>query len=99
MSSDLLCIMPGWSSKTTRENKIIGNYSVKNSPGDGHFLMHSLKSSLKFQLDIEVSIDRLSNMTINETLLNRPDYLPSTRDDNVNNLMNELFDYINRKRY
>ena len=38
-------------------------------------------------------------MIINKTLLNQSDYLSSTRDNNVNNLMNELFDYINRKRY
>ena len=60
--------------------------------------MHSVKSSLKFQLDIDVSIDILSNMIINEALLNQSDYLSSTGDNNVNNLMNELFDYITRKR-
>ena len=37
------------------------HYSIEYSPGDGHCFMHSVKSSLKSQLSIDVSIRKIIN--------------------------------------
>ena len=75
------------------------HYSVEYSPGDGHCFMHSVKSSLKSQLSIDVSIKKLSMLITKETMSNHIDYTPSIQENTVANLRKGLYDYIERKIY
>ena len=75
------------------------SYTVEHSPGDGHCFLHSVKSSLKSQWGIEVSIDILLRLIRDETIINRIDYIPVINGNNVCNLTKGLSDYTERKIY
>ena len=61
--------------------------------------MHSVKSSLKSQLSIDVSIKKLSMLITKETMSNHIDHTPSIQENTVANLRKGLYDYIERKIY
>ena len=75
------------------------SYTVGYSPGDGHCFLHSVKSSLKSQWGIEVSIDILLRLIRHETIINRIDFIPVINGNNVYNLTKGLSDYTERKIY
>ena len=74
-------------------------YNVEYSPGDGHCFMYSVKSSLKSQLCLDISIEDLSRLITCKSLSNRDYYLHCIYRNSVYNLMKELSDYIERKLY
>ena len=72
-------------------------FEIHKSPGDGHCVLHSIKSSLFSQTSTNVTISDLIEGIINEVSNNSYDYIDFS--ESLHDLYNEIDAYVNDRIY
>ena len=86
---------------TSDENEFFNYYRVDISPGDGHCLLHSIAHSYKAHWPDEraLTIVDIINLIESEIINYWERYIPFIRENTIQNLMSQMYDYTRKKIY
>ena len=86
---------------TSDEDEFFNYYRVDRSPGDGHCLLHSIAHSYKAHWPDEraLTIVDIINQIESEIIKYWERYIPFIRENTIQNLMSQTYDYTRKKIY
>ena len=86
---------------TSDENEFFNYYSVDRSPGNGHCLLHSIAHSHKAHWPHEpaLTIVDIINLSESEIINYWERYISFIRENTIQNLMLQMYDYTRKKIY